>query len=107
MDNNTLENRWLELSVDIFELFRVKNAKYTPDNISQIGVNGVVFMMTNKFSRLRNLLLNGVAPTADETVKDTLMDIVNYSLILMMLLEGSWPIYEGAQSYVCPCCGRK
>lgn len=67
--------------------------KYGPHNISAMGFDGVIVRMNDKFARLRN----GLAAHGDETVADTLYDLANYSLIALMVYEGSWPKATPAQ----------
>lgn len=61
--------------------------KYGPHNISAMGFDGVIVRMNDKFARLRN----GLEAHGDESVADTLYDLANYSLIGLMVYEGSWP----------------
>lgn len=61
--------------------------KYGPHNISAMGFDGVIVRMNDKFARLRN----GLAAHGDESVADTLYDLANYSIIALMVYEGSWP----------------
>jgi hypothetical protein len=84
------------------ELVIEKNKAYGEKNISQFGMNGVIVRMTDKLNRLINLAYNkentdlyhppspGVGNQMKETVIDTLMDIANYAIIGIMLLEGKW-----------------
>lgn len=71
------------------ELLIRKERDYGPLNIALWGEQGVAVRLTDKVMRLRNLFLSGRAPS-NESLRDTAMDIVNYGLILMMLLDGEW-----------------
>lgn len=62
------------------------------DNISAGGVYGVVIRMLDKVSRLMTLTAPNAEPAAvkSESIEDTLMDLLNYSIIATLLLRGQW-----------------
>ena len=84
-----------------YDLFCIKQYDYGDSNI-RLGLNlrssqtseslansrfaqmGIAIRMNDKISRLLNLYKNGIedTPAVNETVKDTVMDIVNYDCIL-------------------------
>lgn len=66
-----------------------KNRDYGPNNIAAWGEIGVAVRLTDKVERLRNLLTKRRQPE-NESLRDTAVDIANYGIILMMLLDGEW-----------------
>ena len=48
---------------------------------------GFLFRMSDKMSRIRNLTQSGQQAVKDESIKDTLMDLANYSILMMGYLE--------------------
>jgi hypothetical protein len=79
-----------------FNILLKKNADYGPSNIADSPggpLNGILVRMWDKMSRLRHLVESGVEPE-NESLRDTLMDMANYSLIAMIVLDGNWPGME-------------
>jgi hypothetical protein len=46
--------------------------------------------MWDKIARINNLLDSGVKPS-NESLRDSFVDLLNYSAIAMMVLDGKWP----------------
>jgi len=70
-----------------------KNKDYsggTGDNISATGLAGMATRLTDKVSRLRSLVNKPAGEVNFESIEDTLLDILNYSIIARMVEEGSW-----------------
>jgi hypothetical protein len=73
-----------EVSVhDIVEILIRKQRDYGPENIAKFGRFGLVVRTHDKVARLENLLATGNKPS-NESVLDTLIDIVGYSAIGIM-----------------------
>lgn len=66
-----------------------KQRDYGPDNIARFAHKGVILRMHDKVARLENLLASG-EKARNESIDDTYMDIVGYSVIGLMLLDGSF-----------------
>jgi hypothetical protein len=49
--------------------------------------------MWDKIARINNLLDSGVKPS-NESLRDSFVDLLNYSAIAMMVLDGVWPEVE-------------
>lgn len=80
------------LMMRTFELFKRKHRSYGPRNISALGVKGVYVRLNDKMARLKRLVWDGVVnPLMDESEEDTWMDMVNYSLIALLLRDDKWP----------------
>lgn len=78
-------------------LMKLKNADYAGDEdpfknfhlCEQLGIpleQGIMVRMSDKLARASNLLKNE-AKVSTESIQDTLVDLMNYSAILMVWLE--------------------
>ena len=70
-----------------------KHHDYGPKNISQSPggpLNGLRVRMWDKIARINNLLDSGVNPS-NESLRDSFIDLLNYSAIAMMVLDETWP----------------
>jgi hypothetical protein len=52
--------------------------------------------MFDKISRINNLIDTGAEPN-NESLYDSFLDLANYSIIAMMVLDGTWPELEEEQ----------
>lgn len=68
------------------ELFRKKNSDYG-DAFSTYGVIGVLVRMGDKILRLQSITNNSVSLVNSESLRDTLIDLHNYSAMAIMLLD--------------------
>lgn len=74
------------------ELLIKKQKDYGPKNISLAPggpLNGLRVRMFDKLSRINNLLETGAKPE-NESLRDSFMDIANYAIIAMMVLDKQW-----------------
>ncbi len=53
-------------------------------------LNGLQVRLYDKMSRLVNLIQSGAKPE-NESLRDTFVDIANYGVIGMMILDGTFP----------------
>lgn len=70
-----------------------KQVDYGPKNISDSPggpVNGLRVRMHDKLSRINNLIDSGAEPE-NESLRDSFLDMMNYSAIGLMVLDGDWP----------------
>lgn len=70
-----------------------KHHDYGPKNIAESPggpLNGLRVRMWDKIARINNLLDSGVEPS-NESLRDSFMDLLNYSAIAMMVLDKTWP----------------
>jgi hypothetical protein len=70
-----------------------KHKDYGPKNISQSPggpLNGLRVRMWDKMARINNLLDSGATPQ-NESLKDSFLDLANYAIIAMLVLDGEWP----------------
>ena len=68
------------------QLFIKKNHDYG-DAFANYGVVGVLVRMGDKISRLQNITKSNVSLVNTESVRDTLIDLHNYSAMAIMLLD--------------------
>lgn len=68
------------------EIYRAKNTDYDDSfakGIDSMGYASAIVRMEDKFNRIKSLLLKGTEAKVDESVEDTLLDLANYSLMLL------------------------
>lgn len=86
-----------ELTDGMVALTTRKNADYAGSadpykNFREFGTMGFLVRMSDKWSRIKNLLGSGKAPSVkDEAIEDTLMDLATYSLLLITWLRAEKP----------------
>ena len=68
------------------ELFSRKNADYG-DAFATYGAIGVLVRMGDKIHRLQNITSKGINLVEDEKLRDTLLDLHNYSAMAIMLMD--------------------
>ena len=75
-------------------LLLMKHKSYGPRNISQAPggpENGLRVRMWDKMARLNHILDNPGVDTNDESLEDTLTDLLNYCAIFIMVRRNQWP----------------
>ena len=68
------------------ELFKKKNSDYG-DAFATYGVIGVLVRMGDKILRAQSITHSSIALVNSETLRDTLIDLHNYSAMAIMLLD--------------------
>ena len=68
------------------ELFKRKNQDYG-DAFANYGVVGVLVRMGDKIARLQSISAKSVSLVNSESLRDTLIDLHNYSAMAIMLLD--------------------
>jgi hypothetical protein len=74
-----------------------KHEDYGPLNISRSPggpLNGLRVRMWDKIARINNLTDTGKTPE-NESLRDSFLDLANYAIIALMVLDGTWPELEG------------
>lgn len=74
---------------DQINLLASKQHDYGHGNILKFGVDGVLVRLWDKIARYQNLVRRGVEPE-NETVADTLVDMIGYCVIWHMLKNGTF-----------------
>jgi hypothetical protein len=88
---------WEDDAQDIYDtLFNIlvsKQNDYGPDNIRLAPggpLNGLRVRLYDKIARLSNLIDTGATPE-NESLRDTMIDIANYGVIGVMILDDTFP----------------
>jgi len=68
------------------ELFKKKNTDYG-DAFANYGPIGVIVRMGDKIQRLQSITNKGISLVNTESLRDTLIDLHNYSAMAVMLLD--------------------
>jgi hypothetical protein len=79
-------NQMTKVQIEAFELFKKKNEDYG-DAFATFGPVGVIVRMGDKINRLTSVTNNGVNLVDNESLRDTLIDLHNYSAMAIMLLD--------------------
>ena len=95
-DTNTVN----QFAADMWEvldsagnLLLSKHKDYGPTNISLSPggpLNGLRVRMHDKTARINHLIDSGATPE-NESLRDSFIDLLNYSAIALMVLDGNWP----------------
>jgi hypothetical protein len=75
-----------KIQQEALELFSRKNADYG-DAFAKYGTVGVLMRIEDKLNRVMSISKNSIVLINDETVRDTLIDLHNYSAMALMLLD--------------------
>ena len=86
---------------EMYRMFAAKHMDYGLQNISlggdltnendkKFSLTGLAIRLTDKISRLRNLLTNGKNFVKGEGMEDTFIDIANYGIIGMLVGRDKW-----------------
>jgi len=70
-----------------------KHEDYGPTNISNAPggpLNGLRVRIHDKSARINHLLDSGVEPK-NESLRDSFIDMANYAIIALMVIDGDWP----------------
>ncbi len=70
-----------------------KHKDYGPKNIAGAPggpLNGLRVRMWDKLARINHLIESGVEPE-NESLKDSFLDLANYAIIAMLVLDNEWP----------------
>lgn len=99
-DNKPNTNKVNNFAADMWEIFDSagnvllsKHKDYGPTNISLSPggpLNGLRVRMHDKTARINHLINNGATPE-NESLRDSFLDLLNYSAIALMVLDGKWP----------------
>ena len=71
---------------EAIELFQRKNEDYG-DAFANYGPVGVIVRMGDKINRLSSVTKNQVSLVQNESIRDTLIDLHNYTAMAIMLMD--------------------
>jgi len=88
MTNNTEKRveQMMKVQREGLELFKKKNTDYG-DAFATYGAIGVLVRMGDKIARLQSITTKSVSLVDSESLRDTLIDLHNYSTMAIMLLD--------------------
>ena len=88
---NTKVKRFREITENMADLYERKNKDYGDsfsNSLDEFGVIAGVVRLSDKMNRIKALTKNDEQLVLDESIKDTLQDLANYSIMTLMWLEG-------------------
>lgn len=86
MEDNKRHTQFRTVQNEGFELFKKKNADYG-DAFANFGALGVIMRMGDKISRSLSITNSQISLVNDESLRDTLIDLHNYSAMAIMLMD--------------------
>ena len=86
MSNEVRINQMKKVQNESMELFTRKNKDYG-DAFATFGTIGIIVRMSDKIQRCLSISKNGIQMVNDENLRDTLIDLHNYSAMAIMLLD--------------------
>lgn len=75
-----------QIQTEGLDLFTKKNIDYG-DAFAKYGFIGVLMRIEDKIQRSLSITKNGINLVNDEGIRDTLLDLHNYSAMALMLLD--------------------
>ena len=96
-----LSNEFIKIQNEMYEMFARKHMDYGLNNIAlggdltnkedkKFSLTGLCIRLTDKISRLKNLLINGRSFVKGEGMEDTFIDIANYGIIGLLVGRNKW-----------------
>lgn len=89
--------RFEKITNDMLELYKIKNKNYGnsfSEQFKEYGLTSVCIRLEDKIRRLKSLNKQDSQGTNDESIKDTLIDLANYSVLALMELDGFEKVKE-------------
>jgi len=96
-----LSQEFKNIQKEMYEMFARKHLDYGLNNIALGGdltnekdktfsLTGLAIRLTDKVSRLKNLIVHGRNYVKGEGIEDTFIDIANYGIIGMLVGRDKW-----------------
>ena len=97
-----LSVEFIKIQQEMYVMFAAKHMDYGLNNITlggdivnnsddkQFSLTGLCIRLTDKISRLKNLLINGRSFVEGEGMEDTFIDIANYGIIGLLVGRDKW-----------------
>lgn len=83
------EEKFIEVLQELSGLYHRKNHDYGDSfrkSLEEFGLVAAVVRMSDKMERVKALSKNVEAKVTDETIRDTLVDLANYTIMTVMEL---------------------
>lgn len=90
----TFDEAAKDIALEVANLVASKQKDYGPNNILKSIVDpqtAIAVRISDKMARWVNLVNTGATPE-NESLRDTVMDIMGYALIAMMVLDGTFTL---------------
>lgn len=102
----------MDICHDLNALYQRKNHDYGDsfgEFFAEFGLISTCMRLTDKLKRLKSFAQNGKYKVTDESVRDTLMDLANYSImtIVEMEMHKAEPAADDGPKLYCPSCVHK
>ena len=96
-----LAEEYKRIGMEMYQMFAAKHMDYGLNNIAlggdltnkedkKFSLTGLAIRLTDKISRLKNLLINGKNYVKGEGMEDTFIDIANYGIIGLLVGRDKW-----------------
>ena len=96
-----LSSEFKLIQKEMYDMFARKHMDYGLNNIAlggnlnnpedkKFSLTGLAIRLTDKISRLKNLLINGKNYVKGEGMEDTFIDIANYGIIGLLVGRDKW-----------------
>ena len=97
-----LAEEYKRIGMEMYQMFAAKHMDYGLNNIAlggdilnnkedkKFSLTGLAIRLTDKISRLKNLLVNGKNYVKGEGMEDTFVDIANYGIIGLLVGRDKW-----------------
>ena len=96
-----LSEEYQNIQEEMYQMFASKHMDYGLNNIAlggnlgnqedkKFSLTGLCIRLTDKISRLKNLLINGKNFVEGESMEDTFIDIANYGIIGLLVGRDKW-----------------
>ena len=102
LDYPELAEEFHHIQHEMYKMFAAKHLDYGLNNIAlggdivnnsddkKFSLTGLCIRLTDKISRLKNLLINGKHYVTGEGMEDTFIDIANYGIIGLLVGRDKW-----------------
>ena len=96
-----LAEEYKRIGMEMYQMFAAKHMDYGLNNIAlggdlkseddkKFSLTGLCIRLTDKISRLKNLLINGKNYVRGEGMEDTFIEIANYGIIGLLVGGDKW-----------------
>lgn len=85
--NETKEELFEELTTQMLDTFKMKNADYgnsTTETYNEFGLTSYAVRLSDKLNRIKSFCKKGCFKVRDERCVDTLLDMANYCLLAII-----------------------
>lgn len=86
-----MTDRFKQITDEMVKLYERKNSDYGSsihDTYMKYGAVAYLVRMEDKINRVRSLVQNKEQKVEDEKIHDSLVDLANYSILMLLELEG-------------------